>query len=38
MFALMGQRDMVGNPVGSHHLIDEFRTHSNSTEAAAAVP
>jgi uncharacterized protein YbjT (DUF2867 family) len=24
MFALMGQHDMVGDPVGTHHLADEF--------------
>lgn len=26
MFALMGRIDMVGDPVGTHHLADEFHT------------
>jgi uncharacterized protein YbjT (DUF2867 family) len=25
MFALMGEHDMVGEPVGTHHLADDFR-------------
>ena len=27
MFALMGEQDMIGEPVGTHHLADEFRRH-----------
>ena len=34
MFAIMGKRDMVGDPVGSHHLTDEFKAQS----AADPVP
>ena len=34
MFAIMGKRDMVGDPVGTHHLTDEFKVQS----AADPVP
>jgi len=27
MFAVMGERDMVGTPVGTHHLADDFARH-----------
>jgi uncharacterized protein YbjT (DUF2867 family) len=36
MFALMGQRDMVGDPVGSHHLTEEFNARCASDDPVAA--
>lgn len=38
MFALMGQHDMVGHPVGNHHLADDFHDRLSSTDTAAATP
>ena len=35
MFALMGQRNMIGNPVGTHHLSDEFRVRVPSAPPTA---
>ncbi|MEZ5244119.1 MAG: hypothetical protein R2707_03415 [Acidimicrobiales bacterium] len=34
MFALMGQRDMIGDPVGAHHLTDEFRARATHSRRA----
>ncbi len=38
MFAIMGKRNMVGDPVGTHHLTDEFQARRTSTEPAPATP
>lgn len=32
MFAIMGQRDMVGEPVGTHHLTEEFNARCASDD------
>lgn len=36
MFALMGQRDIVGDPVGSHHLTEEFDARCASDDPVPA--
>lgn len=36
MFAIMGQRDMVGDPVGTHHLTDEFNAQCTAGEPVPA--
>jgi len=35
MFAVMGEHDMVGEPVGSHHLADEYRQARGNAAVAA---
>jgi uncharacterized protein YbjT (DUF2867 family) len=35
MFAVMGEHDMVGEPVGSHHLADEYRQARGDATVAA---
>jgi hypothetical protein len=37
MFAVMGEHDMVGQPVGRHHLVDEFRRVSPPAAHATSV-
>ncbi len=36
MFAIMGTRDMVGDPVGSHHLTEEFASRCASHDPVSA--
>ena len=35
MFAIMGKRDMVGDPVGTHHLTEEFNARRSADDPAA---